>query len=371
MKIAILTLPLHTNFGGILQAYALQTVLQEMKNEVCVLEVARPTLSKWSRYAIFVKRLVKFLARRESRFYGSMTEWEIVNRNTLRFIDTYIHREFVGDLSDLREGEFDAIVVGSDQIWRPKYYQPICNAYLEFAREWRNVKRVAYAASFGTGDWEYSPQETQECSRLLKMFDAVSVREFSGVGLCKKNLDVDAVQMLDPTLLLDKNIYLSLSENVKAGGQENGLLSYFLDESEEKKAIARSLADKYGFSLFRNNNPSVEKYRLSFEERIQSSVEQWIAGFRDAKFVVTDSFHGCVFSIIFNRPFIVLSNQKRGVDRVASLLSILGLEDRMIFPGIEMEEIYNIMSSDIDWPSVNGRLRQWKDQSYMFLSLSL
>lgn len=365
MRIAILTLPLHTNFGGILQAYALQTVLEGMGNDICVLEVARFAVSKWSRCAIFAKRLVKFLAGRESKFYGSMTEWEIVNNNTLRFINTYIHRKIVNNLSDLHEGEFDAIVVGSDQIWRPKYYQPICNAYLEFAKEWKNVKRVAYAASFGTGDWEYSPQETQECSRLLKMFDAVSVRESSGVGLCKKNLNVEAVQMLDPTLLLERNIYLSLSERVKADGQENGLLSYFLDESEKKESIVRSVAAEYGFRPFRNNNPSVEQYRLPFEARIQSPVEQWIAGFRDAEFVITDSFHGCVFSIIFNKPFIVIGNEKRGISRFYSLLSMFGLQNRLILES----DLNSWQDTKIDWSDVNRILSEKKEDAMQFLQI--
>lgn len=361
MRVAILTLPLHTNFGGILQAYALQTVLERIGNDVCVLEISRPAVSKWSRCAIFVKRLIKFIIRKETAFYGSRTEWEIVNSNTQRFICNYIHQKSISNLMSLHEGDFDAVVVGSDQIWRTEYYQPISNAYLAFAKGWKNIKRIAYAPSFGTDDWKYSSQETHECSSLLKMFDAVSVRESSGVSLCKEYFGVDAVQMLDPVLLLEKEVYLALAYSVT---RKHGhyMLSCFLDASEEKESIAKSLSCKYGLSLFRNNNPDTECYSLSFEKRIQSPVEEWIAGFRDAEFVITDSFHGCVFSILFNKPFAVILNEKRGNCRIHSLLDMFGLEWCII-------ENRQFMNHSIDWKRINDIINKGRQNAMEFLSI--
>ena len=90
----------------------------------------------------------------------------------------------MNDFNALNPNDFDAFIVGSDQVWRRLYMPDIYREYLSFAEGW-NVRRISYAASFGTEEWEYSPLETTECRRLLQKFDAVSVREASGVSLCK------------------------------------------------------------------------------------------------------------------------------------------------------------------------------------------
>ena len=329
MRIAILTLPLHTNFGGILQCYALQTVLERMGHNITVLNTDFDEVGYKTRGELFIKRLIKMILRKESKFYGWKTEREITHKYTQTFIDSHIHIRNIKDLFLLKEGEYDVIIVGSDQIWRPLYYQPIANAYLKFAKDWTYIKRIAYAASFGTDNWEYTQQETQECASLLKLFDAVSVRESSGVDLCKRYLNVDAVQVLDPTLLLTKDDYLELVDCSNVKRHEGELLYYFLDVTLEKMNLANRLAKESGLNLYEVNNVCTADYS-HFEKRIQSSLEQWISGFRDASFVITDSFHGCVFSILFNKPFVIISNKKRGISRLISLLSILGLQNRLV-----------------------------------------
>lgn len=325
MRIAILTLPLHVNFGGILQCYALQTVLERMGHEVSVLNTDFVNVDYKTRIGLFIKRLVKTCIGKESKFYGWKTEREITQKYTQVFIRKHIHLLNVQDLSLLKEDDFDAIVVGSDQIWRPMYYQPIANAYLKFAKDWTSIKRIAYATSFGTDKWEYTHEETQECASLVKLFDAVSVRENSAVDLCRKYLEVEAVQVLDPTLLLSKEDYLKLIDQSKLKKNE-GVFAYFLDVTSSKMDLANRIAKERGLKLYQFNNPNVDCLSLHFEKRIQQSIEEWIAGFRDASFVVTDSFHGCVFSIIFNKPFVVIGNEERGIARLKSLLSMLDFD---------------------------------------------
>lgn len=325
MRIAILTLPLHVNFGGILQCYALQTVLERMGHEVSVLNTDFVNVDYKTRIGLFIKRLVKTCIGKESKFYGWKTEREITQKYTQVFIRKHIHLLNVQDLSLLKEDDFDAIVVGSDQIWRPMYYQPIANAYLKFAKDWTSIKRIAYATSFGTDKWEYTHEETQECASLVKLFDAVSVRENSAVDLCRKYLEVEAVQVLDPTLLLSKEDYLKLIDQSKLKKNE-GVFAYFLDVTSSKMDLANRIAKERGLKLYQFNNPNVDCLSLHFEKRIQQPIEEWIAGFRDASFVVTDSFHGCVFSIIFNKPFVVIGNEKRGIARLKSLLSMLDFD---------------------------------------------
>lgn len=325
MRIAILTLPLHVNFGGILQCYALQTVLERMGHEVSVLNTDFVNVDYKTRIGLFIKRLVKTCIGKESKFYGWKTEREITQKYTQVFIRKHIHLLNVQDLSLLKEDDFDAIVVGSDQIWRPMYYQPIANAYLKFAKDWTSIKRIAYATSFGTDKWEYTHEETQECASLVKLFDAVSVRENSAVDLCRKYLEVEAVQVLDPTLLLSKEDYLKLIDQSKLKKNE-GVFAYFLDVTSSKMDLANRIAKERGLKLYQFNNPNVDCLSLHFEKRIQQPIEEWIAGFRDASFVVTDSFHGCVFSIIFNKPFVVIGNEERGIARLKSLLSMLDFD---------------------------------------------
>lgn len=334
MRIAILTLPLHTNYGGILQAYALQTVLERMGHEVVVID--KPygwILPLWKRPLIYTKRIIQkfLLGKKDITILAERIQkqnYPVISQYTQPFIDKYIHRKVVNSPEEIQESDFDAIVVGSDQIWRPRYYSHIENAYLAFAKHW-NIKRIAYAASFGTDDWEYTPEQTKICGDLLKLFDTVSVRESSAVGLCKEHFGVEAQHVLDPTMLLDKEDYICLIEAAGTPKSKGTLLNYILDETPEKHELIEWIAKEKGLAPFRVNS-KVEDPTAPLEERIQPPVEQWLRGFYDADFVITDSFHACAFSILFNKPFVVIGNKERGMARFESLLSMFGLEDRLI-----------------------------------------
>src|SRR5690606_15864360 len=104
---------------------------------------------------------------------------------------------------------FDTYIVGSDQCWRPKYSPNITNYFLDFLNDKQNVIRISYAASFGTSDWEFNEPETKMCRDLIQKFDAVSVRESSGIELCQKYLDKEAQHVLDPTMLLELDDYIT------------------------------------------------------------------------------------------------------------------------------------------------------------------
>lgn len=358
MRIGILTLPLHTNYGGILQAYALQTVLERMGHEVHVIEKNRRPLSIPIQKMPFCygKRIVKnIIGRKFPIFYEQKynREQPIIRQNTDKFIKKYIHIAEYDDFSDIKESEYDAIVVGSDQVWRPKYFglNQIENAYLKFAEGW-NIKRIAYAASFGTDEWEYNSKQTSECGRLLRMFDAVSVREDSGADLCKRYFGVEAQHVLDPTMLLIKENYIKLFEAANTPKSNGNLLCYILDETEEKTALIKRIADEKGLIPFNVKSIS-DDINSPLYERIQPPLEQWLRGFYDADFVITDSFHACVFSIIFNKPFIVYGNINRGLSRFISLLNMFGLTERIVNNQTDLKRLENI-NDDIFYV-------KWKD----------
>lgn len=145
MKIGIITLPLHTNYGGILQAYALQTTLEQMGHQVEILE--EPLVYKHASLNRYTRRILKKCVGKRSiiNYEGFMRKWQPrVAANINQFINTYIHRRIV-NFERLSEGEYDAFVVGSDQVWRPSYNYHIKNAFLGFAENWKNVKRIAYS----------------------------------------------------------------------------------------------------------------------------------------------------------------------------------------------------------------------------------
>lgn len=389
MKIGILTLPLHANYGGILQAYALQTVLERMGNEVTLID---RTLY-WGagpvrRTLVYANRLLKMAMGKKVDFFKERKADKlrrIQRQYTDIFIREHINLRSVVRFSQVRRRDYDAIVVGSDQVWRPEYFgKNIADAFLAFTEGW-TIRRIAYAVSFGTDKWEYTPEETEECSRLAKTFDAVSVREESGVELCLKYLGIEAVQVLDPTLLLEKEDYIALLDNCPAEascgtakfhrteencGKGSVLACYILDRSPEKMAVVRSLAESLGMETV-SINSRYEDHSAPAEERVQPPVEYWLRSIRDAGFVLTDSFHACVFSIIFRKPFAVISNEGRGMARFTSLLSETGLTDRLIAPDISAEALVSLAKSAIDYDAVHEAIAKLQRKSFSFLRTSL
>ena len=376
MKIGILTLPLHNNYGGILQAYALQTILKRMGHDAVVIDKSReiklPIIS-FSRYFLYFKLLAhKVLVDRNTTIFWDRKhnrEYKVISTYTLPFIQQYIKRFIAArDYSNIKQGDFDAFVVGSDQVWRPKYFGQniISNAFLSFAKDW-DVKRISYAASFGTEEWEYTKVQTLECKEWIKKFDAVSVRESSAVKLCKEHLDVDALHVLDPTMLLSAADYIQLFKEANTPRSSGSLMCYILDETEDKQKVVSNVEETLHLTAF-SVNSKYEVRTAPLEERIQPPVEAWLRGFYDAEFVVTDSFHACVFSILFEKPFIVYGNKNRGMARFHSLLSIFGFENRLVTSSAEAKKVISV---PIDWSLVNTKKKEWQEKSYNFLKNNL
>ena len=376
MKIGILTLPLHNNYGGILQAYALQTVLKRMGHDAVVIDKSReiklPILS-FSRYFLYFKLLAhKVLVDRNTTIFWARKhnrEYKVMSTYTLPFIQQYIKRFIAArDYLNIKQGDFDAFVVGSDQVWRPKYFGQniISNAFLSFAKDW-DVKRISYAASFGTEEWEYTEMQTLECKEWIKRFDAVSVRESSAVQLCKEHLNADALHVLDPTMLLSATDYIQLFKDAITPRSSGSLMCYILDETEDKQKVVSNVEETLHLTAF-SVNSKYEVRTAPLEERIQPPVEAWLRGFYDAEFVLTDSFHACVFSILFEKPFIVYGNKDRGMARFHSLLSIFGLENRLVTSSAEAQKVISV---PIDWSLVNAKKKEWQEKSLNFLKNNL
>lgn len=365
MKIAILTLPLHTNYGGILQAYALQTILEHMGYKARLLTKPKYNYLYYLIYPLAVcKRLFKrFVLGKKVAI--TMNPEQLIRQHTNRFIRKNIHHycKKVWD-SDIAS-HFDAIVVGSDQVWRPLYYQPIEEAFLAFLGD-ADIKRVAYAASFGIDYCEYTEEQRTNCSSLLKKFNAVSVRESSGVQLCQEYFDTKAIQVLDPTLLLSADDYRALIKQGKTQPSKGTMLVYLLDRTKEKENFIERMAQEKGLTPFWMSNDTDDE-SLPLEQRIKMPVEQWLRSFDDAEFVLTDSFHGCVFSIIFSKQFLAIGNKERGLSRFHSLLALFSLQDRLI---LSLDKYKGNLPS-MDYNQVQDRLQFLQAQSLSFLKTNL
>ncbi len=379
MNTAIFTLELHTNYGGLLQAYALQKTLKEIMPEqyVCVIDRKKEwhRIPVWKLPLCLVKRSIKKVLGRQDVIFVERRKrkgWPIIIQNIERFVQNYINRWEITSLQELNQNDIDCFVVGSDQVWRPSYgwQGRVEDSFLSFAEEWQ-VKRIAYAASFGTDEWEYTDLQTQKCSKLLQKFDAVSVRESSGVELCEKYLKrSDVFHALDPTMLLDASGYKALFDKAETPASDGNLLIYILDKTEEKEKIAQSVSRNLKLHPF-YVGVKTESLKVPPEQRIYPSVESWLRGFYDAEFVVTDSFHGCVFSILFKKPFIVYGNEKRGMSRFDSLLDLFGLKNRLIMGAVKEERIREIMEEQIDYDHVYGILNRERKKSKNFLRKAL
>lgn len=380
MKLGILTQPLHSNYGGLLQAWALQTVLSRMGHHseiiqrefvrVCDLSILRQIAHKG-------KKSVMDILGKPTPVKPDTHQINIIRSNTSRFLNSRYSglSPILYTEKSLREyissQKFDGYVVGSDQVWRPCYSPAICNYYLDFIGEESNVKRIAYAASFGVDFWEYSPKQTDMAKRLAKKFDVITVRESSAVELVKRFLDCPATHVADPTMLLEKEDYESLVEKstCKLHNSEGTTFCYVLDSSQDvQEVICKCMEVTHTTPYYCNAKRKVSSKEdlNNIEECIFPPVEQWIKSFMDAKMVITDSFHGTVFSIIFNRPFWVVANKNRGTARFTSLLSLFGLEDRLVTDSSKID-----WNKPIDWKIVNEKRSLFASKSLSILTQSL
>lgn len=318
MRTGILTLPLHCNYGGILQAYALQEFLRKEGHEVIVLERQR-------------NRTDENLG---SRLYQCLCK-QVMHRNMQRYIHNHLHctpplrseKELIQTASSL-----ETVIVGSDQVWRPDMIKGVeTNYFLDFTPP--ACRKIAYAASFGLETWKASLTLTSRIRELLSQFQSISVREQEGVCLCKEIFGQEAIQVSDPTLLFDRSFYEQLLPATQSSSDDT-LFYYLLGNKKAHQALVRSLSEKLGKRAY-TVNAEREIHLGKFTFARFPTPDKWLEGFSRAGFVVTDSFHGIIFSLLFNKPFVALKNLSGGLSRITSLLERYGLRSRLM----EREEL--------------------------------
>jgi hypothetical protein len=358
-KIGILTLPLHKNYGGLLQAYALQKYLNDNGYEAILIN-RQWNIGVLGHFKGFVKKLL---------FRGKIETKREIEKNTSYFTTKYItktpaihsDRKLKKVVNDLA---LDVIVVGSDQVWRLEYISAFCmNYFFDFLSNTSKTKKISYAASFGEATWNQSQEITDEVKKLLSEFNAISVREDSSIGLCKNNFDVDVKHHVDPTMLLTPNDYINLVKAEREPDSKGDVLIYMLDIDSDRQKTIDVVCDTIKGTPFSVNVKSVN-LNDALPDRIYPTVTSWLKGFQDAKFVITDSFHGSVFAILFNKPFIAYGNVGRGLSRFNSLFTMFGLEDRFILKHNDLD--LNLLDEKVDWEQVNSKLQNQRLKADVF-----
>ena len=258
---------------------------------------------------------------------------------------------------------FDALVVGSDQVWRSKLVNPIEDYYFKFIDY--PAKLLSYAASFGVDVKEYSTDEIVQCGNLIEKFSAVSVREQSGVKLIKEiyKWNCNPVVMPDPTLLLTEKDYRKIIGNrTDVTKNKENLFCYILDKTPDKETAIEKLSTAY----------SLKPRCINLSESyVYPSVEEWLSAFSEADFIFTDSFHGCVFSLIFRKPFIAYGNVNRGLARFISLLDTFEQSDRLIQSSAEINELNLLSMKSLDREKIDTIQNHLRTKAFDFLSSNL
>lgn len=374
MKIGILTQPLHYNYGGVLQNWALQQVLTRLGHEPETIAlhyslVRTPKLIFLRTLSLFKTVLHKcFFVRSERKIHNPFGRRYSVRAFTCD--DNFISHKINSSpllfchkalLSLVEKRKYDAFIVGSDQVWREEYSPRIETFFLDFLSEEDMRSKIAYAASFGLEQNYISEEKLPLCKRLLQRFDAVSVREDGGLKIVREEFGRKAVvKVLDPTLLLSADDYLRLIKPTDRNSGDAYVAAYILDDNEDKRNIVASVSKVRG--------KDVRTMSASFAGRDMPTISQWLANIAFADFVVTDSFHGCVFSIIFRKPFIAIGNQWRGLNRFTSLLNEFGLSNRLILNYLDFQKNSASQTSAIDFADVHNKLGSMCQHSLNFLT---
>lgn len=212
MKVGVLTLRFHSNFGFIMQAYAMQYVIKQLGHEPYTYYTKVVEEKRINKAKQVIKNCLLKLIRKYNGpvipHWPTNEDYEIIDTYTNQFVfDNIALTPYFSSIKELERYDhrcFEAFIVGSDQVWREEFSLNIPTYYFDFVKH--PAKKISYAASFGVSKIDYPKSLINKCKRLIRDFSFVSVREKEGVTICRENFGVDAVQVLDPTMLVDDKL---------------------------------------------------------------------------------------------------------------------------------------------------------------------
>lgn len=341
-KIATITFHWATNYGAVLQSYALQKVIGLLGYDTEIINYM-PT-------RINVLQKILKLYNRDFSFFKKEKQIKKFRNNEL-----VISKKRYGNNKSLfkLDKKYAAIVSGSDQVWNPSFTltaegKPTLSYYLNFANK---AKRLSYAASFGTTT--LSEDMKKVILPELNKFSAISVREKTARDMLALE-NINSAVVLDPTLLLESSDYEVLCQKANIT-ESNKVFCY---------ALANGECEIENIYKFVQNELDDTTISLS-----AYGIYDWLKYIQSSQFVVTNSFHGTVFAILFHKPFVSVKIKGSGMnDRLTTLLNDIGLSERFCE---SVEETTNIINKQIDWEDVDAKLAILRQNSIDFLSGAL
>lgn len=351
MNIGILTFHRAYNYGAVLQAYALKTVINDMGVNAEIVDYICPQvdIDHHPKYTIkkfgFLKAAIKFYGRFVKSFAFEKFKKEKLCTG----------KEYTADTIKEAIKDFDLFITGSDQIWSDKFSGFDKTFLLDFIDD--KTKKYSYAASFGFSEF---PQGTKEIySKYLSEFMNISVREQSAVEMLKSECSLNASVNLDPTLILGADKWKSFAK--KPDINKKYILIYTIQPPVNLIKYAKILAEKTGCELIYLSN-SYKEYREIKHIRLVSP-EEYVGWFANAEYVLTNSFHGTAFSLIFNKNLVAEIKTQRSINtRSRDVLKLCGLENRILDGEYDKFEL-----CDIKWDEVNSKLNEKKEESLSYL----
>ncbi len=349
MKIGIITFHWATNYGAVLQAFALQEYLKEKGHVVEIIDY-KPSRVVYLRFIGNIRRL---------SFVEIVREFKI-NRFRKQYLNLSAER-FKNSAALIKAGnDYDVFICGSDQIWNESFTLcaeggPTLSYFIDFVKD--DKPRIAYAASFGTD--KLSPKVVELITPELRKFKSISVRENTGVEILRK-INIESTLVLDPTLLLDSEVFKVLIAGVKTE-KEYKLFSHIININQLTAENIRSFICENYFKQEKNNQYAGEPIE----------VLEWLLCIREAQLVITNSYHGVIFSIIYHTPFIVVPVEGSNMNnRIATLLCGLGLENRIV-DCVDKMKINLLREEQIKWSNVEAKLKVLRENSEKFLKNSM
>lgn len=363
-KIGILTYHTGFNYGASLQAYALLSVIKKMGYdcEIINFETEQFVASRemFSHKPQRLKEVIKVVSRLP--YYNTLIKrQEMFEKYTCNCLDiSPLYRTEVEVINHAKD--YDCIVCGSDQIWNLSASAgPAANMlfYLNFPK---HQKRVAYAASFGKWINE-APLYEKELLPWLKLFDAISVREKSGVEFVK-SLNLSCTLTLDPTILLDKEEYERICTERLI--KEKYILLFSWSCTKDVIKAAKKVSEDLNLPVY-NIVPPPRAISLGIKRKLDVGPKEFLSMIKYADFVVTNSFHGTAFSITFEKPYVSVVDNGHPDPRMKSLLDQLGLSDHLV--GLSKLDTNALM--DTDYTRVKSKKVELRKESIGFLEKAL
>lgn len=335
-RINLLTIHYGMCYGAVMQTYATCKLLEEVGHIVTVINLVHPRCKKtylnWRKLPDLIREFQFYLFKR--KFFSTMTRKGYT-------------------MDDITLPDADVTMVGSDQVWNRDITADFGTTfYLDFVPN--TQKKIAFCSSFGKSEWNEDAEYTEILKKEFSKFDAISIREKSGVEIMKNIFGLSSINLQDPTIGYGK--FEELVYNKK---KQAHIFTFLLNTSKDAQAKAKYIANEIGVPLYKKNK--INRYLFS-------GPRHWLTNIHNAEYVITDSFHGLALSIIFHKQFFVFCADPKKFTRLKSLLELLGLSNRYIDSIEDFNTRKSKLLAPIDYTAVNSILMSEREKFKKFIT---